>query len=261
MNVKIAIAQIDITFGNPQKNREKVQQWIEMASLQSPDIIVFPELWDTGYDLSRLEEIADSNGESSIKLLQQLAKKHKIHIVGGSIANIQENGIKNTLIVIDDKGNLVKEYSKLHLFQLMNEHKYLIPGNDDGLFTLMNFPFAAFICYDIRFPEWMRKQVLQGAKALFVVAEWPSARLDHWRSLLITRAIENQCFVIACNRVGSDPNNEFAGHSLIINPWGEVIAEGKDEEELIIQEINLSDVETIRQRIPIFTDRRPEYYN
>ncbi len=116
------------------------------------------------------------------------------------------------------------------------------------------------ICYDIRFPEWIRSHTAEGAEAIFVVAEWPLSRLTHWRTLLTARAIENQCYVIACNRAGSDPNNTFAGHSIIIDPWGEIIAEAGEGQEILHGEINLSIVEEVRKGIPIFDDRRPEFY-
>jgi omega-amidase len=95
---------------------------------------------------------------------------------------------------------------------------------------------------------------------MFVVAEWPIQRLEHWRALLIARAIENQCYVIACNRSGSDPNNTFAGHSMVIGPWGDVIAEAGEGQEILVAEIDLDQVKDARSRIPIFADRRPELY-
>jgi omega-amidase len=142
----------------------------------------------------------------------------------------------------------------------MDEHLYLEAGEEKGLFELDNRTFGGVICYDIRFPEWIRAHTAKGAEALFVVAEWPAPRLSHWRSLLIARAIENQCFVIACNRSGSDPNNEFAGHSMFIDPWGEVIAEAGANEELLSAVIELDLVKDIRKQIPIFEDRRPDLY-
>lgn len=99
-----------------------------------------------------------------------------------------------------------------------------------------------------------------GAEVLFVVAQWPAPRLAHWKALLISRAIENQCYVIACNRVGQDPNNTFAGHSLVIDPWGEIIAEAGDSEQLLSADVNLELVKEIRKQIPVFTDRRTEFY-
>lgn len=257
---KIGLAQMDIVFGGPEENKVKVEQWVKKARKEGCGTIVLPELWTTGYDLTRMDEIADEGAEDSSSFLTALSKKYSIHIVGGSVANKAKDGVRNTLIAVDSNGRLVKQYSKLHLFKLMDEHHYLLPGHEDGMFSLDETKMAGLICYDIRFPEWFRKHVLLGAKVVFVVAEWPAARIDHWETLLRARAIENQCFVIACNRVGSDPKNEFGGCSLIIDPWGEILAKGTQTEELVSAEINLQEVEKVRKQIPIFQDRRPDFY-
>jgi predicted amidohydrolase len=102
--------------------------------------------------------------------------------------------------------------------------------------------------------------MLENIDVLYVVAEWPKQRLDHWRALLIARAIENQVYVVACNRVGSDPNNTFAGHSMVIDPWGQVIEEADDQIGILTAEIDLAEVKRIRQEIPIYEDRRPDLY-
>ncbi|MCR2823750.1 carbon-nitrogen family hydrolase [Lederbergia panacisoli] len=260
MKWKIGCIQMDIAFGDPQQNFIAAEQWFEKAAKEQCSIVVLPELWTTGYDLTRLDEIAHEEGKDVLQFLQEQAKKYKFHIVGGSVAKKAEGGVKNTMYIIDKEGKLVHEYSKLHLFQLMDEHLYLQAGQDEPTFTIDGEEAGSFICYDIRFPEWLRKSVVNGAKALFVVAEWPTPRLDHWRILLQARAIENQCYIIACNRVGSDANNEFAGHSMIIDPWGTIIAEGSSKEELLLSEINLQEIDEIRSRIPVFDDRRPKFY-
>lgn len=261
MKWKISCVQMDIAFGKPEQNLEHAKALMEVAVKNRPDIIVFPELWTTGYDLTRLDEIADDEAQTTIEFLTEAAKKYHIHFVGGSVANRQLDGIKNTLLIVNKEGQLVHQYSKLHLFRLMDEHLYLEAGTDKGLFQLDNLRVAGVICYDIRFPEWLRVHTSAGAEIIFVVAEWPAPRLSHWRSLLIARAIENQCFVIACNRSGNDPANQFAGHSMIIDPWGEVIAEAGDQEEILTAEIETNLVKEIRKQIPIFADRKPNLYS
>ncbi|MFZ3589567.1 carbon-nitrogen family hydrolase [Bacillus sp. DJP31] len=260
MSIKISCIQFDISFGNPDKNFQQVEKKIEEALLQKPDIIVLPELWTTGYDLTRLDDIADEDGQQTKDFLCQLAKENHVHIVGGSIAKKTNEGVYNTMFIVDNKGEVVGEYSKLHLFKLMDEHVYLNPGHVDGMFQIGELKCAGFICYDIRFPEWIRKHALVGAELLFVVAEWPLPRLAHWRSLLISRAIENQCYVVACNRSGADPANEFAGHSMIIDPWGEIVAEASEDDEILQGIIDIEKVQRVRNQIPIFADRRPEFY-
>ncbi|MEH7306143.1 carbon-nitrogen family hydrolase [Neobacillus drentensis] len=260
MKLKISCLQMDIAFGDPNKNYQLAERLIEKSLDNRPNVIVLPELWTTGYDLTRLNEIADDYALQTIEFLQKAAKKYQVHFVGGSVANREKNGVKNTLLIINKEGKLVHKYSKLHLFKLMDEHLYLEAGSQKGLFEIENNKFAGSICYDIRFPEWIRAHSAEGAEALFVVAEWPAPRLSHWRALLIARAIENQCYVIACNRSGQDPNNHFAGHSMIIDPWGEVIAEAGNNQEILTAEIEMDLVKEIRSQIPIFTDRKPEYY-
>lgn len=257
---KLAILQFDIAYGKPEENFRKVEAQIAKAVLKEPDIIVLPELWSTGYDLSRLDEIGDIDARKSTEFLSNLARKYKVNIVGGSIAKLNEDNVTNTMLVFDRKGELVHEYSKAHLFRLMNEEKYLVSGNEKSHFELEGLPCAGFICYDIRFPEWLRVHAVEGAQVLFVPAEWPAQRTDHWRAILISRAIENQCYVVACNRVGSDPENAFGGHSLIIDPWGTVIAEAGDDETILTGSIDEEEISSIRKRIPIFEDRRPEIY-
>ncbi|WP_050181975.1 carbon-nitrogen family hydrolase [Domibacillus robiginosus] len=258
--MKIACLQMDIVFGDPEANYRRAADFLTEASEAGCELAVLPELWTTGYDLTRLDEIADRGAERAKQFLTEAAQKYGMHIVGGSVANDTGSGVKNTMIIVDKDGRLVHEYSKLHLFRLMQEEKYLIDGDGDGLFELAGETMAGFICYDIRFPEWFRKQVVNGARVLFVPAEWPLARLDHWRTLLMARAIENQAYVVACNRAGSDPANQFAGHSIIIGPWGEVIAEAGEAEEMLVGEVDFDAIDEIRSRIPVFEDRRTSFY-
>ncbi|WP_018665315.1 carbon-nitrogen family hydrolase [Heyndrickxia acidiproducens] len=260
MKRKIACIQMDVKFGNKEANFEAAQKWIGEAAAAGCDLAVLPELWTTGYDLTRLAELGDEHAQQSIQFLSDCSRKYGIDLVGGSVASKKAEKYYNTMLVISRSGQLVKQYSKIHLFRLMDEHLYLTSGATDGVFQLEGETFAGVICYDIRFPEWIRKQALLGAKALFVSAEWPLARLNHWRALCIARAIENQCYVIACNRSGSDPANIFAGHSLIIDPWGKVAGEGGEEEELVTAEMDLSLIEEVRSRIPVFSDRLPDFY-
>lgn len=258
--MKIALIQLDVAFGDPEKNVHQAKKMIDGVLKGNIDAILLPELWTTGYDLEYLQETTDNNGENIKRIAGGWAKENQVNIIAGSIARKTEQGIFNTFIAFDRAGNCIKEYSKVHLFRLMNEEKYLTAGDQDGLFSLDGVQAAGFICYDIRFPEWIRKHVLSGARLLFIPAEWPKPRLDHWRTLLICRAIENQSYVIACNRAGSDPDNEFAGHSMVISPWGEILAEAGEEESVITADIDLSAIDTIRSRIPVFEDRRPELY-
>lgn len=260
MSLKTALIQLDIAFGDPNKNYARAERLIGQALKEDPDVIILPELWTTGYDLTRLSAIADHEAETTKAFASRLAKANHINIIAGSVAKQSGDRVTNTLLAFNREGECIKEYSKAHLFRLMNEEKFLTAGDKDGLFAVDGVSSAGFICYDIRFPEWLRKHVLTGAKLLFIPAEWPKPRLDHWRTLLMSRAIENQAFVIACNRAGSDPDNTFAGHSLVISPWGEILAEADEKETVLFANIDIESIADIRSRIPVFEDRRPELY-
>lgn len=260
VEMKIACVQLDIAFGNPKENFEKVEKKIREAAKQGAKLIILPEMWNTGYDLTRLEEIADKEGKDTKNLLSKLAKELHIHIIGGSVSTKKDSDFYNTMYIVNNSGDIITEYDKAHLFKLMDEHLYLKAGNKKNLFELEDVTMAGVICYDLRFPEWFRAHSLQGAKVIFVPAQWPAARIDHWKILLQARAIENQCYIVAVNRVGKDPNNEFNGNSMVIAPWGETVWLGNEEEITGLIDIDLNLVEEVRGRIPVFQDRRESLY-
>jgi len=143
----------------------------------------------------------------------------------------------------------------------MQEDRYLAAGDQPALCEGTPWGTTALaICYDLRFPELFRTYALAGARLVLLPAQWPAPRNDHWRTLLRARAIENQCVVAGCNRVGADHNNFFGGASAVIGPWGELLVEGSDRAALLVAEVNFDAVEEARRRIPILSDRRPECY-
>lgn len=259
---QIALIQTDITVGEPARNREYLKNQMEKAATSQikPDVIILPEMWNTGYALDIIHEIADPDGEESREWIADFAKRHGIHVVAGSIAEKRDAQVFNTMRIYSNTGKEVASYSKIHLFRLMEEEKHLTSGDQIVSFELDGILAGASICYDIRFPELARSLSLKGAKVLFVSAEWPHPRLHHWRTLLMARAIENQMYVVACNRTGISGKNSFFGHSMIIDPWGEIIAEGGEGEEIVAGSIDLLLVDQVRSRIPVFDDRRPHLY-
>lgn len=267
MKLQVALLQLDIEAGNPEANFQKVEALLAQAAAREPkpDVIVLPEMWNTGYALDRIGELADRDGERTKQMISAFCQKHRIQVVAGSVASAGENGVTNTIYAFNREGAVDADYSKLHLFRLMQEEKHLQGGDKLGTLSVDGEPAGMMICYDIRFPELARKLALGGAKLLFVPAEWPNPRQHHWRTLLQARAIENQMYVIACNRVGEDRGEDgkvtsFFGHSMVIDPWGEVLVEGGEEEAILTAEIDLSKVEAVRRTIPVFEDRRPAFY-
>lgn len=258
--MRVALAQLNIHFGDPDANFAQVETAVQKAAEETVDVVVLPEMWNTGYALERLNVLADDNGERTLKLLGRLARQFKVNIVGGSVAVARAGHYYNEMLVVNRQGQLLSRYDKVHRFGLMAEDRYITAGQTENLFPVDDVPAMGVICYDIRFPEWLRKQAAQGPRVIFVSAEWPTVRLPQWRLLLQARAIENQAFVVAVNRVGSDPDNDFGGQSLVIDPLGKIVAIAGAHAQLITATLDLEQVTAVRGQIPVFDDRRPELY-
>ena len=260
MTIKISLGQMDVKFGDPDANLATVTRMTEEARRLGSDAVVFPELWSTGYDLTRAGKYAPGLTSGLFADLSTLSARTGIHLLGSTLSLLGENRFGNTLTVFSSEGKLLADYSKIHLFRLMEEEKYLTAGDNP---VLVDLPFARAglaICYDLRFPELFREYALAGAGMVFLPAEWPHPRLSHWQTLVRARAIENQIFMVAVNRVGRDASNEFFGHSMVVDPWGEILAEGGEGEELITVELDPLKVQEARRKIPIVQDRRPDVY-
>lgn len=260
--MRVALVQMEVVLGEPHVNRQRAEAWIRRAAAAGATAVVLPELWTTGYCLDRIGSVADTGLRPTGDLLGALATELGIWIHGGSIADLGPDGkVCNTALVYGPDGGRLSTYAKVHLVPMMDEHLYL--GAGASLCSGYDFggiPAATAICYDLRFPELFRKLALGGAHLMVIPAQWPAQRIHHWRTLVQARAIENQCYVLACNRVGSDPANRFPGSSMIVDPWGHVVAEGGEAEEMVIADLDPALVVQARERVPVFRDRRPELY-
>lgn len=257
------IIQFEIKDGDVAHNLNTVKERINELVLEENDVVVLPEMWSTGYRLEEIDDLASDYLEPILSEMKELAVQHKINIVGGSIANKVNGEVYNTAFVLNPSGELVHQYSKMHLVPMLNEPKYLAAGEEKvSTFELNGEKAGLVICYDLRFPELFRDLALMDAKIIFVVAEWPIERTAHWRTLLRARAIENQCYIVGSNVVGTQTNGTtFAGHSVIIDAFGNVLAEGDNESEQIVSEtIDVSTIAQIREDVPIFKSRRKDLY-
>lgn len=260
MKSSVSLAQMDVSVGRVRDNLAKARSMISEAARRGSDLIVLPELWSTGYDLENAASHATTTGAGVFAETAGLAAEYKIHVAGSCLSHLGPGRFGNTLVCFGPSGDVLGEYSKVHLYRLMDEDRYLTAGSE---LTVVDLPWGIVglaICYDLRFPELFRHYALVGATMVILPAEWPKPRLAHWRTLLRARAIENQMFVIACNRVGETRADEFPGHSAIIDPWGKAVVEGGEQEALLTAEIDLDEVSRFRNKIPIFEDRRPDLY-
>ncbi len=258
--LKVALGQMDVAWGNPRRNLARAEEWTAAAAQRGADVIVFPELWSTGYDLPHAADYAAALDAGVFAETATLARTYRIAIVGSCLAQLGQGQVGNTAVYFDAAGRIRGSYSKTHLFRLMHEEQYLTAGESSTLVATDWGPAGLAICYDLRFPELMRAYALAGAAAVFLPAQWPHPRCEHWRTLIRARAIENQMFVIACNRAGQDSSNVFCGQSCVIDPVGATLVEADAEAQLLFADLDLSLVAQTRARLPVLEDRRPEIY-
>jgi omega-amidase len=260
MKLNVSLGQMDVALGRPAENLDKVRAMTGEARRRGSQLVVFPELWSTGYDLERAPEHATPVDQGLFAETAALARQESIHILG-SLLEQTDRGYRNTAVIFSPEGRLLGQYSKVHLFRPMEEDVYLVAGVDAPVFDLPWGTSALAICYDLRFPELFRKYALGGARVVLLVAEWPRPRLSHWQTLLQARAIENQLFVVACNRVGESAGRSFFGHSAVYDPSGELVAGAADEETLLTTIIDLDMVDQVRRSMTVFEDRQEGVYH
>ena len=260
----ISLVQMDCRLGEPGYNFERAAGYVAEAGRRGSELVLLPELWSTAYALDRAPAlasplVASADEDGWFGRFATLARENGVWLAGSLL---EERGGRyyNCLALYGPDGCLHAAYRKAHLFRLMAEEQYLAPGDETVVVDAPWGKTGLAICYDLRFPELFRRYALSGAHLLLLPAEWPHPRREHWRTLLRARAIENQCFVAACNRIGTTGNNTFFGASALIDPWGETLVEGGEAEMVLTATIDLAQVDAVRQRIPIFADRRPELY-
>lgn len=257
--LKIGIYQMNMRFLDASYNHNHCRKSIEKFDIVDTDILVMPETWNLGFfPKINLKKLSYDEKNKTIDEMALLARKNDINIVAGSIINYENENVYNTSISFDNQGKVINEYNKIHLFSYMGEDKYFSPGETVSIFYIGAIKCATIICYDIRFTELVRYLALKGVQVLFVVAQWPLSRIEHWRLLNRCRAVENQIFVVAVNSCGKADEVIYGGNSMVIDPWGNVLCQLGENEEFKNVEINLEELQKIRNTINIYRDRK--YY-
>ncbi|MBN2048896.1 MAG: carbon-nitrogen family hydrolase [Spirochaetales bacterium] len=262
MGIKIAALQMSIRDGDRDGNLEEAERLIDQAAKEGAEVLCLPEMWPTGFDYASLLAKAEPVPGPITVFLSEKAAEKGVVILGGSIPERDEDRVYNTAVVFGKNGGLLTSYRKMHLFTLMNEQKYLAGGDVPATFPLGDATAAVVICYDLRFPELFRALITRGVKIIFHPAEFPHPRLHHWRTLIQARAIENQVFMVSTNRSGPGTGgNVFFGHSMIVDPWGEIVAEGGEAPEIVTAEIDLTLVDRVRSSLTSLEDIRRDIFS
>ncbi len=203
--VRVGLAQIQVELGKREKNKESVKSWMERYYTPSdiPTAVVLPELWDVGYALGSVPELADPDGKEAAEFLCDLARQHNTWFIGGSIMAKDGDKFYNRAQAINSSGELVSEYNKVHLVPFITkEDDVFCRGNETAIFDFCGVKAGSIVCYDMRFPEWVRVYALEGTEVLFVSGQWTADRISLWKTMLCAHAIENLMYVVATNCCG-----------------------------------------------------------
>lgn len=253
--MRIALLQLDLRWMDRPGNIEKIRKTIKDAAPERADIFVLPEMCTTGFTM---DIKAAGNGLEEEKAFSLLASEESVNIIAGYAARRPEDEKGSNLAAAFDRaGRKIAHYEKMHPFTPLKEDVYYAAGERPVVFSLDGVPASVFICYDLRFPEAMRR-VAKDVSIMFFIANWPSLRAAHWSALLRARAIENQCFVVGVNRVGSDGNGlGYGGGSAVFGPSGEEMLSGWDWEGALFCDIDPEEVGKNRAQYPFLKDMRP----
>jgi omega-amidase len=263
-----AVCQLKVT-GDKTYNLKNAQKMIEDAAIGGADIVILPEMFNCPYDSSLFSKFSEIYPGETANFLSRLAGLHSVYIIGGSIPEREENAIYNTSYSFNRKGGLLGRHRKIHLFDVdirgginFKESETITAGSEATVIETEFCKIGIAICYDMRFPELIRKMVLNGAKIIAVPAAFNmTTGPAHWHILARTRALDNQVYFIAASPARDKEASYIAyGHSLVANPWGDIISEASEKQEIIFSEINLDFVDKIRMELPLLKHRKEEVY-
>ncbi len=261
--MRLTCIQMDVAFGRPDENFAQAEALVRQAAREeNPDLILLPELWNTGFfPKEGLKALCDPDGRRTKALFGPLARALGVNIAAGSVAVWEDGRPRNTALVFDRQGECLARYDKTHLFSPSGEHEFFQAGDSLVTFRLDGVSCGLLICYDLRFPELARSLALAGIEVLLLPAQWPLQRVPHFNLLCEARAVENQMFVASCNGCGTDgKGGRFGGSSALVDPWGQVLGRAGGDPCLLSAELDLSVMAGIRGSINVFRDRRPAVY-
>lgn len=261
--INVAMLQISSVIGDVQANIDKIENLVSEYLPIETDVLVLPEVWTVGWSCSHFRDSAQNLETGSVHdFLSNMAKKHNINIIGGSYITEKDGKYYNTCPVFNRNGELVASYSKMHLYSYYgcDEDKYVEHGANPVMVTLDGVKFGLTICYDIRFPEIYRAYAKMGADVLVNCAAWGSKKPIPWEMMTKSRAIENQCYMVALTQTGYIENGEYnLGESRIIDFKGEELASIKIGEEIAVANLDIDLMYRVREKSPTIKDIRENY--
>jgi predicted amidohydrolase len=264
--IKIALAQMACKREDKKRNLTKIEENVTKAKRQAADLVVFPELSLTGYVVrDQIYELAETIPGPSTKVIENLARKTKVHIIFGmpELSEKTQATIYNTAVLVGPEG-FIGKYRKMYLptHSVFEEKRYFRPGYQAVAFDTMLGKIGLLICYDIFFPEVSRLTRLKGAQLLVCISASPATRRAFFETLTVARAIENTAFLAYVNLVGIEDGLQFWGGSRLIGPNGKVLVQAKyDDEDLVMCDVDYADIRPLETFVPTLRDLRPELFD
>ena len=251
MSLTFTLIQTNLIWENKAANLAILEEKI-LSIKEKTQVVVLPEMFSTGFSMQPNLFAETMQGET-VNWMKKIAAEKRI-ILTGSLMIEEDGNYYNRLIWMLPNGQ-TGHYDKRHCFAYANEDKHYKAGNKKTIAQVNGWKINLQVCYDLRFPVWARQQKDDLFDAIIYVANWPTRRSYAWKSLLIARAIENQCYVIAVNRVGNDGNNiEHCGDSMVINPLGEILYHKQNEEDIFTITLDKTTLEEVRTKFPFWKD-------
>ncbi|MFM9959442.1 MAG: nitrilase-related carbon-nitrogen hydrolase [Phycisphaerales bacterium] len=270
------LIQLDIKWEDRTANLARVTNLLDRASIAPGDLVLLPEMFDSGFSLN-IEKTHDAGasgtgGETQAFLAEQ-ARQRRCFVHGGFTALGPDARGLNRAVTFNPEGAAVATYDKMHPFTYGREGERFSRGGEvvtwplpnstnggTGVPPVLPILVCPVICYDLRFPELFRAGLARGASVFTVIANWPAGRREHWRALLIARAIENQAIVLGVNRCGKDPFLNYLGGSIAIDAQGHVLAEADQSEQVLSFKLDFDRLARWRNEFPAWRDQHPDLF-
>jgi predicted amidohydrolase len=248
--MKISIIQSDLVWEDKSRNLSNLRELISPLNNQT-DIVVLPEMFSTGFSMN-VDQLSESPAGETFHWMRKIAQNGNFGVCGSYIVKEGHNFFNRWVFISPQQEQWY--YDKRHLFSMADENKFFSVGRSRLIFSFRGIRISPYICYDLRFPVWSRSR--NDCDLIIYAANWPESRRDVWITLLKARAIENQCFVVGSNRLGTDGKNiKYCGDSVLINPRGEIISSDEPGKEVCITgEISMEELSGFRKKFPVFND-------
>lgn len=247
--MKISVIQYDISWEDKHVNFRRIEDLLSTLAAGT-ELVILPEMFTTGFSMNP-QKLCEEPLSETYKWMLKISSERKFAICGTYI--VKDGACYYNRWVLVTPAGEPWHYDKRHLFTISGEEEAFTPGKERMVFKFANARICPNICYDLRFPVWSRNR--NDYDLLVNSANWPEARRDVWLTLLKARAIENQCYVAASNRVGSDGNGiKYCGDSMIINPKGQIIAQADNKECVITADISMEELSDFRSKFPVLSD-------